>query len=33
MVKKILNVGIISKEEHRKRTIAIAKGEYKPEDT
>ncbi|WP_280564913.1 hypothetical protein [Chromohalobacter sp. 48-RD10] len=25
-----MKVGIISKEDYRKRTIAIAKGEYKP---
>jgi len=29
-MKKVMNVGIISKEDYRKRTIAIAKGEYKP---
>ena len=27
---KVMNVGIISRENYRKRTIAIAKGEYKP---
>jgi len=27
---KIMNVGIISREDYKKRTIAIAKGEYKP---
>ncbi len=30
MKSKILYVGIMSKEEYRKRTIAIAKGEYTP---
>lgn len=30
MATKLLRVGIISKDEYRKRTIAIAKGEYKP---
>ena len=29
-MKKVMNVGIISKEDYRKRTIAIAKGEYTP---
>lgn len=29
-MKKVVNVGIISKEDYRKRTIAIAKGAYKP---
>ena len=27
---KVVKVGIISKDDYRKRTIAIAKGEYKP---
>jgi len=27
---KVMNVGIISQESYKKRTIAIAKGEYKP---
>jgi predicted transcriptional regulator len=27
---KVMNVGITSRENYRKRTIAIAKGEYKP---
>jgi predicted transcriptional regulator len=27
---KVMNVGVISKEEYQKRTIAIAKGIYKP---
>ena len=27
---KVMNVGIISQENYKKRTIAIAKGEYKP---
>ena len=30
MAEKIMKIGIISKEEYRKRTIAIAKGEHKP---
>lgn len=30
MKTKVMKVGIISKEDYRKRTIAIAKGEYKP---
>jgi predicted transcriptional regulator len=30
MKTKTLTVGIISKEDYKKRTIAIAKGEYKP---
>ncbi len=30
MVKNILKVGIMPKEQYRKRTIAIAKGEYVP---
>ena len=30
MATKVLRVGIITKEEYRKRTIAIAKGKYKP---
>ena len=30
MTRKILNVGIMPREEFKRRTIAIAKGEYKP---
>ena len=30
MGKKVLRVGIVSQEDYRKRTIAIARGEYKP---
>jgi len=30
MAAKVLRVGIISKGEYRKRTIALAKGKYKP---
>jgi len=30
MVKKMMKIGIISKEDYRRRTIAIAKGEHKP---
>ncbi len=30
MVTRVLKIGIISKEDYIKRTIAIAKGEYKP---
>ena len=30
MATRVLRVGIISKDEYRKRTVAIAKGEYKP---
>lgn len=30
MKTKVVNVGIISREDYRKRTIAIAKGDYKP---
>jgi predicted transcriptional regulator len=30
MATKVMKVGIISKENYMKRTIAIAKGEYKP---
>ena len=30
MQKKILKIGIISRKEYEKRTIAIARGEYKP---
>lgn len=29
---KVMNVGIISQENYKKRTIAIAKGEYKPKE-
>jgi len=29
---KVMNVGIISQEDYKKRTIAIAKGEYKPKE-
>ena len=31
MANKVLKVGIISRDEYKKRTIAIAKGEYKPQ--
>jgi len=30
MGKKILKIGIISQQDYKKRTIAIARGEYKP---
>ena len=30
MVTKVMKVGIISKDDYRKRTIAIASGKYKP---
>ena len=30
MVKKVMKIGVMSKEEYRQRTIAIAKGEYIP---
>ena len=30
MITKVMKVGIISREDYVKRTIAIAKGEYKP---
>lgn len=30
MARRVLKIGIISKEDYIKRTIAIAKGEYKP---
>ncbi len=30
MITKVMKVGIISREDYAKRTIAIAKGEYKP---
>ena len=30
MKKKILKIGILSREDYKKRTIAIARGEYKP---
>ena len=30
MTKKTIKIGIISRENYKKRTIAIAKGEYKP---
>lgn len=30
MITKVMRVGIISREDYAKRTIAIAKGEYKP---
>ena len=30
MRKKILKIGIISRDDYKKRTIAIARGEYKP---
>jgi len=32
MAQKVLNVGIISREDYMKRTIAIAKGKYKPSE-
>jgi predicted transcriptional regulator len=31
--KKVMKIGILSREDYRKRTIAIAKGEYKPKAT
>ena len=31
MTTKSINVGIMSREEFKQRTITIAKGEYKPE--
>lgn len=30
MKKNVMKIGILSREDYRKRTIAIAKGEYKP---
>lgn len=30
MKKNLLKIGILSREDYRKRTIAVAKGEYKP---
>jgi len=30
MKKKVLKIGIIPREDYKKRTIAIARGEYKP---
>jgi len=30
MRKKVLKIGILSQEDYKKRTIAIARGEYKP---
>ena len=30
MKKKVLKIGILSRENYKKRTIAIARGEYKP---
>jgi len=30
MVKKVLKIGIMSRGDYKKRTIAIARGEYKP---
>ena len=33
MINKVMNLGIISKEDYVKRTIAIAKGAYKPRKT
>ena len=30
MIKKVLKIGIIPREDYKKRTIAIARGEYKP---
>ena len=32
MENKVMKIGIISKEDYIKRTIAIAKGQYKPQD-
>ncbi|MBF0236045.1 MAG: transcriptional regulator [Desulfamplus sp.] len=31
MTEKVLIIGILSRDEYKKRTIAIARGEYKPE--
>lgn len=31
MTKQTIKIGIMSREEFKQRTIAIAKGEYKPE--
>ncbi len=30
MTEKVIKIGIISRDEYRKRTLAIARGEYKP---
>jgi predicted transcriptional regulator len=30
MAEKVMKIGIMSKEDYRRRTIAIAKGQYKP---
>ena len=30
MKKNVMKIGILSKDEYRKRTISIAKGEYRP---
>lgn len=30
MIKKILKIGVMSKEDYKKRTLAIARGEYVP---
>ena len=30
MTKKVLKIGILSREDYKKRTIAIARGKYKP---
>jgi len=30
MAKKVINIGIMSREDYKQRTIAIAKGEYTP---
>jgi len=30
MVKKVLKIGIMSREDYKKRTIAIARGKYRP---
>jgi len=30
MAKKVLKIGILSREDYKKRTIAIARGKYKP---
>jgi len=30
MKKKVLKIGVLSRENYKKRTIAIARGEYKP---
>ena len=33
MAKKIMKIGVMSKEEYKQRTIAIAKGEYVPKSS